>query len=415
MGAGVLFLISTSAMGAELDFYRDVYPLLKANCISCHNKTTTKGGAEHGVAGADEKGRRHRARTHPRQRARKASSCRAAAHLDEDLLMPPKNNKSGAVDLTTSEVELLKTWIDQGAKQSVQQARQVAWQPLPPGVNPIYTVAMTKDGRFAACGRANQIFLYDLATRQFITRLADSSGVAHRSLVQSLAFSPDGTRLASGSFREVKIWRLENGKPAPATTDAAPSRQADEALLKKVADTAQGGDFEPRALTRRQTARYRLRRRLGARVGRGDGEADHRVARQRGGEPTDRGAGVDGRGAGTGAVISQVRGDPHRGAEQGARRTAQEGERHHRGDEEGAAGKGEGREAGAGSEGRCAEGAGRRGRPHRKGARWQTGCRACEAAEGRARQARHCHEGGEVGGRRVLRRSKATSRTRRPT
>jgi WD40 repeat protein len=91
----------------------------------------------------------------------------------------------------------------------------VVWQPLAPGVHPIYTVAMTKDGRFAACGRSNQLFVYDLATRQFVTQIVDEaqkSGVAHRAMVQALAFSPDGTRLASGSYREVKIWRQEKGK-----------------------------------------------------------------------------------------------------------------------------------------------------------------------------------------------------------
>ena len=33
---------SSTCLSAELDYYRDVYPFLKVNCISCHNKTTTK-------------------------------------------------------------------------------------------------------------------------------------------------------------------------------------------------------------------------------------------------------------------------------------------------------------------------------------------------------------------------------------
>ncbi len=97
------------------------------------------------------------------------------------------------------------------------KAAPIEWQSLPPGVNPIYAVALTPDGQYVACGRANQIFIYNVASGQLVTRLTDpelissglykSQGVAHLDLVQSLAFSPDGQLLASGGFREVKLWR----------------------------------------------------------------------------------------------------------------------------------------------------------------------------------------------------------------
>jgi WD40 repeat protein len=211
-------LANLSATGAEIDFYRDVYPVLKSNCIACHNKTTTKAALNMETPEAMRKGGDSGEGVIPGNGA-ESLIFQAAAHTGE-VEMPPKGNKSGASNLTPNELALLKAWIDQGAKSSVKQARQVVWQPLPPGVNPIYSVAMTRDGRLAACGRANEVFVYDLATRQFVTRLVDeslnkslspqSSGTAHRALVQSLAFSPDGMRLASGSFREVKIWRREN-------------------------------------------------------------------------------------------------------------------------------------------------------------------------------------------------------------
>lgn len=206
------------ATGAEIDFYRDVYPILKSNCIACHNKTTTKAALNMETPEAMRKGGDSGEGVIPGNGA-ESLIFQAAAHTG-NVEMPPEGNKSGALKLTPSELALLKVWIDQGAKSSVKQARQVVWQPLPPRVNPIYSVAMTRDGRLAACGRANQVFIYDLATRQLVTRLADeslskptspqNSGMAHRALVQSLAFSPDGMRIASGSFREVKIWRREN-------------------------------------------------------------------------------------------------------------------------------------------------------------------------------------------------------------
>lgn len=216
-GAVLLGLLSPAPGFAETDFYRDVYPVLKANCISCHNKTTHKAGLNMETPELMRKG----GDAGPGVVAGKGADSRifqAAAHKGE-LVMPPKGNKTGAKKLTSKEVALLKSWIDQGAKASVQQARSVVWQALPPGINPIYAIALTKDGRWASCGRANQVFVYDLATRQFVTRLTDDSllrrdapqrgSVAHLGLVQSVAFSPDGTRLASGSFREVKIWRQE--------------------------------------------------------------------------------------------------------------------------------------------------------------------------------------------------------------
>ncbi|MDB5352902.1 MAG: domain, G-beta repeat [Planctomycetota bacterium] len=204
------------AIGAEIDFYRDVYPILKSNCIACHNKTTTKAALNMETPEAMRKGGDSGEGVIPGNGA-ESLIFQAAAHIG-NVEMPPRGNKSGASKLKPDELALLRAWIDQGAKSSVKQTRQVVWQPLPPGVHPIYSVAMTRDGRVAACGRANQVFVYDLATRQFDESLTN----AHKALVQSLAFSPDGMRLASGSFREVKIWRRENG---PVT-----SRKGDPAL-----------------------------------------------------------------------------------------------------------------------------------------------------------------------------------------
>lgn len=219
VGAVFVSPLALQTAAAEIDFYRDVYPILKANCIACHNKTTTKAELSMETPELMQKGGESGPGIIPGKSA-DSLIAKAAAHLD-DLLMPPKKNKAGAVDLTPSELTLLRTWIDQGAKHSVQQTRPIVWQPLPPGVNPIYAVAMTQDGRFAACGRANQVFIYDLATRQFVTCLADHGGLAHRALVQSLAFSPDGVRLATGSFREVKIWRREKANVTSRMSDPA--------------------------------------------------------------------------------------------------------------------------------------------------------------------------------------------------
>ena len=199
-----------------IDFDKDILPVLKNNCLACHNKTTAKArliletpedmlkGGDSGPAVAPKRG---------------GSSLllKAASHQLEDTVMPPPANKVQASELTPEELGLIKLWIDQGARASANIARPLEWQPLPEGLNPIYAVALSPDGQFAACARANQIFIYHLPSRQLVSRLTDPQllrtglsrkpGVAQRSMVHSLAFSPDASLLASGGYREVKIWR----------------------------------------------------------------------------------------------------------------------------------------------------------------------------------------------------------------
>src|SRR5438445_3163064 len=199
-----------------VDFDKEILPILKNNCLACHNKTSAKGKLvletpQDILKGGD---------SGPAVIPKKSGSSlllKAASHQLEDTVMPPAANKVQASDLTPEELALIKLWIDQGAKASANIVRPIEWQPLPEGLNPIYAVAVTPDGQFAACARANQIFLYHLPSQQLVGLLTDpqlvksglynKTGVAHRAIAHALAFSPDANLLASGSYREVKIWR----------------------------------------------------------------------------------------------------------------------------------------------------------------------------------------------------------------
>ncbi|HXG46697.1 MAG TPA: c-type cytochrome domain-containing protein, partial [Methylomirabilota bacterium] len=203
-----------------VDFEREILPILKENCLACHNQTKAKAGLILETPQTILKGGDSGPALVP-GRGAESLLLKAAAHQLEDTIMPPVGNKSNARNLTPEELGLLKLWIDQGARGEVRGLGAVEWQPLPDQFNPIYAVALTSDGRFAACNRGNRLFVYHLPAGRLEARLADPqfavgasnvlAGAAHRDLVQSLAFSPEGTVLASGSYREVKLWRRRPG------------------------------------------------------------------------------------------------------------------------------------------------------------------------------------------------------------
>ncbi|MCB1207970.1 MAG: hypothetical protein KDK97_01525 [Verrucomicrobiales bacterium] len=232
--AALSLILLRSAIAAPIDFETQVYPVLKDNCIACHNKTTTKAGLNMETPELMMKGGETDKGILPGKGA-ESIIYQAAAHTwDSD--MPPKSNKVGAKNLTPEELALLKQWIDEGAKHSAKQERLFAWQPLPAALKAIYAVALTPDGHFAAAARANQISIYHLPARALATRLTDDAliksglykqpGIAHRDVVECIAFSPDGTRLATGSYREVKLWKRPTAalKPAPAIPATPPGK-----------------------------------------------------------------------------------------------------------------------------------------------------------------------------------------------
>jgi WD40 repeat protein len=205
--------VATLNRDLPVDFDKEVLPFLRNNCLACHNQTKAKGGLNLETPRMILHGGDTGPAVVPGKSA-ESLAFKAAAHLDPELIMPPKDNKANAVDLKPDQLALFKLWIDQGAKGETRAVAEVNWLEHPPTLDPIFAVALTQDGQFAACGRGNRIDVYHVPSGRLATRLTDATlaaagftNLAHRDLVNALAFNANGTLLASAGYREVKLWR----------------------------------------------------------------------------------------------------------------------------------------------------------------------------------------------------------------
>jgi WD40 repeat protein len=222
------------ASAAPINYEKEILPFLKDNCITCHNKTTTKADLNMETPELMIKGGENGKGIEAGAGAKSLIWQAAAGQWDSE--MPPKGNKVGAVPLDEAELALLKQWIDEGAHHAGRQERVISWEPLPASFAPIFASAISGDGKFAAAARGNQVTIYHVPTSTVVTRLTDDAliksglyknpGVAHRDLIPALAFTPDGQRLITGSYREAKIWKRADITPrsVPAPKSAAPGK-----------------------------------------------------------------------------------------------------------------------------------------------------------------------------------------------
>lgn len=259
--AVVAIPIEKPALSKPVDFAADVLPILRKNCTACHQgdeaeaslvlddpQAIVKGG-DSGPA-VDLK-------------APEQSLLIRLAAKQEKPFMPPTRNKVDAAPLTPQELGTLLLWVEQGAKGETRRLPPTPqFQATPAGWGPAYAVAISPDSRFIAFGRGNRLSLYDLATDK-TTALNDPQlqGVADPDAVHSLAFSPDGLRLAMGGFRAVRIWKQATAErrytvaqalaPAPAANLVSPDQmrlamvQADTV---KVVELNEGGAIRESSL-----------------------------------------------------------------------------------------------------------------------------------------------------------------------
>jgi mono/diheme cytochrome c family protein len=108
--ASACFTANTPA--AEIDFARDVRPILERSCFACHGPKKQKSGYRLDVRETAIRGGESGDAAIVPHSAKKSPLIRFISGEDEDMLMPPK--KSDQPRLSAQEIATLRAWVDGG-------------------------------------------------------------------------------------------------------------------------------------------------------------------------------------------------------------------------------------------------------------------------------------------------------------
>jgi WD40 repeat protein len=217
-------------------FDKDIYPILESKCLTCHDK---EGGLAEGdldltSVEAMTRGGKHGVGLTSGQGEESLIFLRSSRRLKP--FMPPDGEGD---PLTSEELTKLKLWIDQGAKPgenatpAKDRSKGIAWESLPTGLMPALAIALSPDGTRVACSRGNVALVLDATSGTAITSLGGQTD-----FVQSIAWSPDGKKIAVGSHGQVRLWNV-------ATDSAWP----EPIVLQPISERANTVTFSPDSLT----------------------------------------------------------------------------------------------------------------------------------------------------------------------
>lgn len=193
-------LLSLTASAA--DVVKPALRVLRDQCVGCHKPGKAKGGlllttAEKMMKGGDN--------GVPVKPGKASESLLYQLCLEDgDPHMPPKK------DLSAAELASLKAWIDGGAAwdasvfDEAPAPRAVKLAALPAAYQPVLALALSPDEKRLAVARADKVLLLDLTQPERAVTGRLEGG--HVEPVNSLAWSRDGKWLVTGGFQKLVVW-----------------------------------------------------------------------------------------------------------------------------------------------------------------------------------------------------------------
>ena len=108
----VLVIFTARTLPAQqVDFSKEVLPVLKANCFKCHGEKKAKAKLKLHTSADVLKGGKSGKVIEPGKSAESLIIKRLSLHKDDEDIMPPKGGP-----LEKEQIEAISRWIDQGAK-----------------------------------------------------------------------------------------------------------------------------------------------------------------------------------------------------------------------------------------------------------------------------------------------------------
>jgi WD40 repeat protein len=193
------------------NYATDVAPILQKNCVICHSHAAHKSGLVMDSYDALMKGGTHGPSIIPRN----ADGSRFVAMLEGTLKprMPMDDDP-----LPEKDIAVIKEWINAGAiGPHANEAASPVVLPSTPDIrpevavlSPVASVKFSPDSSTLAVGGYQDVHLIESESGKVLATLS-----GHTDYVRSIAFSPDGKRVATAGgapqlFGEIRIWDVQS-------------------------------------------------------------------------------------------------------------------------------------------------------------------------------------------------------------